>query len=76
MNYLKRKVVRWEEVQHEPEYIAVLECGHSDRSGEYTSANQKALIEADGNETYCYECSRKAERVAYLEQQLAEEKAR
>ncbi len=68
-----RKIVKWNVYTPEPEYTAVLSCGHA-TPGEYDNgmtAEQRDECQKLG-ELECYECTKLAREEQRLEQQLRE----
>lgn len=73
-----RKIAKWTEIRREPEYTAVLTCGHPCPS-EYEepwSAAQKAEVEAKGNEVVCITCTREEAELAAAQAKVRELKGR
>lgn len=74
---VRRKIVKWTEHQREPEYTAVLECGHN-YPGEYDEpldGATKAKVDAAGT-IVCVACSREETELRQAEARVRELKAR
>ncbi len=75
---VKRKVASWREYQPPRQWFAKLECGHDARPDWDDCPMEdadKERIERGGGLVLCVPCSRQAEKIRKLEEELAAAKA-
>lgn len=75
---IRRKIVRWEEVVQEPEYRAVLECGHlfPDEHGAIPDSGREAVEKDGGGAVVCRECTEEEHMLVRARIDIAEVKER
>ncbi len=75
---VKRNVATWKECIPEPEWFAILECGHQtpDSCDGGLTAYQKEVIVRIGEPIYCSKCSKLEADIAIAQNALDAMKAR